>query len=166
MSDKVMSDGTFNRLFIVMILSMVILTVIIMVLASVASSDVNERLAEQNAAESSNSIAERIAPVGKFAANTVANTLISTAQAEELNGEQVYQANCTACHAAGIAGAPALGDKSAWTERVAQGNDVLYEHAINGYQGDAGYMPAKGGNAGLTDDAVKLAVDHMLEQSK
>ncbi|MDH3637273.1 MAG: c-type cytochrome, partial [Gammaproteobacteria bacterium] len=85
---------------------------------------------------------------------------------ETLSGEAVYTANCSACHAAGVAGAPKLGDAGAWSARIAQGNDVLYEHAVKGYQGSAGLMPAKGGNANLSDDEVKAAVDHMVASSK
>ena len=39
------------------------------------------------------------------------------------------------------------GDKAAWGPRIAKGKDVLYEHAIKGFQGSAGVMPAKGGRA-------------------
>ena len=43
-------------------------------------------------------------------------------------------------------GAPKLADKAAWAPRIAQGKDTLYKHAIGGYQGKAGVMPAKGGS--------------------
>lgn len=89
--------------------------------------------------------------------------LTGVAQAD---GESVYNQGCMACHAAGVAGAPKLGDKENWAPRLAQGNDVMYKHAIEGYQGKAGYMPPKGGFAHLSDDDVKAAVDYMVEQSK
>ena len=82
------------------------------------------------------------------------------------SGEGVYKNGCVACHGAGIAGAPKVGDKAAWTARLAQGKPLLYEHAIKGYQGKGGVMPAKGGNAALTDADVKLAVDYMVASSK
>lgn len=82
------------------------------------------------------------------------------------NGQQTYQQACAACHAAGVAGAPKTGDKAAWKDRIAQGNDTLYTHAIKGFQGKAGFMPAKGGRADLADDVVKAAVDYMVSQSK
>jgi len=164
MSDEQMNDSTFSRLFIVMILIMSVLTAIIMILASLAAGDVNERLDARSQIENSNSIVDRISPVGKFAAeSTVA--LVPTAQAAALSGEEAY-ASCAACHGTGIAGAPAVGDAKAWTTRIAQGADTLYDHAINGYQGTAGYMPAKGGNTALTDDSVKAAVDYMVEKSQ
>ena len=70
------------------------------------------------------------------------------------------------CHTPGAAGAPKLGDAAAWGPRVAQGNDVLYDHAINGYMGQAGMMPPKGGRPDIADDDVKAAVDYMVNNSK
>lgn len=154
-----MNDSTFNRLFIIMIIAMSLLAVIIMILASLASSEVNARLDEQSDAENSQPIAERLAPVGKFAAETA---VVVVAEPVVLSGEEAY-ASCGACHSGGIAGAPALGDKTSWVERIAKGTDALYANAINGYQGAAGYMPPKGGNAALSDESVKAAVDYMIE---
>ncbi|MEP7275105.1 MAG: c-type cytochrome, partial [Betaproteobacteria bacterium] len=73
---------------------------------------------------------------------------------------------CIACHGAGIAGAPKFGDKGAWAPRLAQGVNTLYTHAIAGYTGKAGMMPAKGGNAALSDAEVKAAVDYMAAAAK
>ena len=81
-------------------------------------------------------------------------------------GEGVYKSACIACHGAGIAGAPKTGDKAAWSPRVAQGKPTLYDHAIRGYQGKAGVMPAKGGNSALADGDVKSAVDYMVSLAK
>jgi cytochrome c5 len=80
-------------------------------------------------------------------------------------GKKVYEAACQACHTPGVAGAPKLGDKAAWAERIKQGNDVLYEHAIKGFQGKAGFMPPKGGSS-ASDEEVKAAVDYMTAASK
>ena len=77
-------------------------------------------------------------------------------------GKATYDSACTACHTTGIAGAPKLGDKAAWTTRLAQGKPALYTAALKG----KGAMPAKGGNASLSDDAVKAAVDFMLASAK
>jgi cytochrome c5 len=54
------------------------------------------------------------------------------------DGAAVYNSGCMACHASGVAGAPKVGDKEAWTDRIAQGAELLYEHAIVGYQGKNG----------------------------
>ena len=81
-------------------------------------------------------------------------------------GKATYEGACAACHGMGIAGAPKLGDQAAWEARIAQGMDVLVDHAINGYQGDNGIMPAKGGRMDLSDEAVANAVAYMAESSQ
>ena len=82
------------------------------------------------------------------------------------SGEAVYNQTCQVCHAAGVAGAPKLGDKADWGPRVAQGNDTLYQHAIGGFTGKKGVMPPKGGNTALPDADVKAAVDFMVGKAK
>jgi cytochrome c5 len=84
------------------------------------------------------------------------------AAAPAADGKAVYEANCAACHATGVAGAPKVGDRAAWAARIKAGNDALYNSAIKG----KGAMPAKGGNAGLADADLKAAVDYMVGQSK
>ncbi len=81
-------------------------------------------------------------------------------------GETVYNQICMACHAAGVAGAPKLGDKAAWGPRIAQGMDKLYTNSIKGFQGKVGVMPPKGGNTALSDADVKAAVDFMVSKAK
>ncbi len=73
---------------------------------------------------------------------------------------------CMACHGAGIAGAPRTGDIPAWEERMIAGMDTLINHAINGFQGEKGVMPAKGGNPSLSDGEVAAAVEYMVAQSQ
>lgn len=77
------------------------------------------------------------------------------------NGQAVYQQACFACHAAGVAGAPKLGDKAAWAPRLAQGLPALYNAALKG----KGAMPPKGGSA-APDAEIKAAVDYMVAASK
>ena len=79
------------------------------------------------------------------------------------NGESVYNGLCVNCHgiAALAAMIPQAGDASAWEQRIKKGMDVLYANAINGYTGELGMMPAKGGNPNLSDDEVKAAVDYI-----
>lgn len=86
--------------------------------------------------------------------------------AENTVGKKVYGATCAMCHAAGVAGAPKPGDKADWGPRIAQGNDTLYKHAIEGYTGAKGMMPARGGGTTLSDDDLKAAVDHMVALSQ
>ncbi|WP_462389096.1 c-type cytochrome [Acidovorax sp. Q11] len=85
--------------------------------------------------------------------------------AENELGKGVFGKTCAMCHAAGVAGAPKPGDKADWGPRIAQGKDTLYKHAIEGYTGAKGMMPAKGGAANLSDAEVKAAVDYMADKS-
>jgi cytochrome c5 len=84
-----------------------------------------------------------------------------------MTGPQVYNAACIVCHQPpGTGGAPPIGDLAAWAPRIAQGMDTLYMHALQGFQGTAGYMPPKGGRVDLSDDEIRAAVDYLLEQSR
>ncbi|HEZ0832765.1 TPA: cytochrome c5 family protein, partial [Neisseria meningitidis] len=69
--------------------------------------------------------------------------------------------SCKMCHGGTIPGASAVGKKEDWAPRIAKGKETLHKHAIEGFNA----MPAKGGNAGLSDDEVKAAVDYMANQS-
>ena len=91
---------------------------------------------------------------------------VAAAAPAEVNGKHVYESACVACHGAGIAGAPKVGNSGLWGTRIAKGLDALYASAINGVQGSAGVMPAKGGNAALSNAEVKAAVDYIVAQSK
>ena len=82
-----------------------------------------------------------------------------------IDGQKVFNTTCTACHTPGVGGAPKFGDKAAWAPRVKQGSTVLYEHALKGFQGKAGIMPARGGSA-ASDEEVKAAVDYMTAAAK
>lgn len=84
-----------------------------------------------------------------------------------LSGPQVFNEACYQCHAEGavIPGAPIVGDTAQWEARIAQGLEIVYEHAINGFQGEALVpMPPKGGRVDLSDDEIRSAVDYMIEQ--
>ncbi|MDH3641480.1 MAG: c-type cytochrome [Gammaproteobacteria bacterium] len=76
-------------------------------------------------------------------------------------GARVYAQSCVACHDTGVAGAPAIGDQSAWSERSRLWTAVLSEHAKQGYL----TMPAKGGAEGLTEAAVAAACEYMLSET-
>lgn len=88
------------------------------------------------------------------------------AVSDDGQGQEVYKKACLGCHAYGAAGAPRTGDKSAWESRIAQGDEVLIEHAVKGYKGNAGYMPPKGGSMSLSDADVAAAVLFMVSLSK
>ena len=125
-----------------------------------------EEGAEQSAVE------ERIRPVGQVAlvgdpslAGVPAPAAATpTAQAQaSLSGAEVYDQVCSVCHAAGLTGAPMLTDEAAWEPRIAQGRDVMREHVLNGFQGQTGVMPPKGGRVDLSDEAVVAAMQYMLD---
>ncbi|HEX6638068.1 MAG TPA: c-type cytochrome [Steroidobacteraceae bacterium] len=117
------------------------------------------------------SVKERLQPVDRVAIAGQDNSALkiestsapSAAAALPADGTAAYEAACVACHGAGIAGAPKVGDKGAWGPRLAQGKATLYKHALEGYNGKTGVMPAKGGQVAWPDDLVKQAVDHMVE---
>ena len=83
-----------------------------------------------------------------------------TARAAERTGEQIVQARCIKCHQTGEGGAPKIGDRAAWIPRVKQGLDVVVRSAIKGHGG----MPARGGQADLTDAEMRSAVLYMFNQ--
>jgi cytochrome c5 len=117
------------------------------------------------------SVAERIKPVGRVevaSAETQREPVKIAVAALPFgrDGQQIYQASCVACHDAGIAGAPKLGDKGQWAKRIAKGVDTLYASAVNGVQGSGGAMPPKGGNLALSNAEVKAAVDYIVARSK
>ncbi|UVW30486.1 cytochrome c5 family protein [Massilia sp. H6] len=123
--------------------------------APVASEPVSATTLSAPAAAPSGAIPDAAMPA------TAAPAVASTADV----GKAVYNTACIACHGTGIAGAPKTGDKAAWAARIGQGNAVLYEHAIKGFQGKAGMMPPKGGST-APDTDIKAAVDYMVIASK
>lgn len=105
---------------------------------------------------------EAAAPAPEAAAPEAA----APAVADNAQGKSVFNKTCAMCHASGAAGAPILGDKADWGPRIAQGADVLYTHAIDGFTGQKGAMPARGGSSTLSDEEVKAAVDYMVAQAQ
>ncbi len=170
MSEHEMSDARFGKIFGGMLAAMAILTIVLIIIANVVGSTLDDEMGSLKAQAKAKELIARIEPIGKVAfgkpaevGQTQAAPAVKTAI---VSGEATYNAACAACHAQGIAGAPKFADGGTWNERVAKGKDALYTNAINGYQGNAGYMPAKGGNASLSDDQVKAAVDYIVENIK
>ena len=112
-----MTDRAFVKTFSGLLAALAALTVIIFVVAQMVSGSAKSKTAANDVA-----VAERIKPVGELAvagAAAVANSVIPSAQAAD-KGESTYKAACSVCHAAGVAGAPKLGDKADWGPRIAQ----------------------------------------------
>jgi len=95
-----------------------------------------------------------VAPAGKGSAPAPA----AAAKGDSGKGKATYDAACTVCHAAGVAGAPKAGDKAMWAPRLKTGMEALYAAALKGKNA----MPPKGGNMSLSDADVKAAVDYLV----
>lgn len=148
---------TPGQLITVIVLSFVVpIAVIILLVKFVAGAKTEGAGSTSQAAEA---VAERLKAVG-----TVALAEAGGARALQ-TGEVVYNAACTACHGAGVAGAPKTGDAGQWSARIKQGFQTLVKHAVEGYTGKAGVMPAKGGNPDLDPIEVARAVAYMANQS-
>ena len=91
---------------------------------------------------------------------------VVAAAPENALGKSVFGKTCSLCHATGVGGAPRKGDKADWGPRIAQGNDTLYKHALEGFTGAKGMMPPRGTGASLSDEEVKAAVDYMTSESR
>ena len=163
-----MSDQKLIKNFYVFIVLGVVLTLFLIFLGNLNAGTVNERQRDGRNAMAQTPNKDALQPVGQISvagASTDQSESVQVASVA-IDGASVYQSACMACHAAGIAGAPRVGDVPGWADRITQGADTLYAHAIQGFQGKAGVMPAKGGNMALSDDEVKAAVDHMVAQSQ
>ena len=145
---------TPRQLITVVALAFIVPVILIILLATYVVRSTTAGDAGSDAL-SEKAIAERMRQVGfvAFADSSAPKSLQS--------GEAVNAAACSACHAAGIAGAPRTGDVKAWAPRIKQGFDVLVKHAVEGFKA----MPAKGGNPNLDPIEVARAVAFIGNQS-
>lgn len=122
----------------------------------------NKQPVMANPIGSSEDMAMRLKPVVTLD-DMRGNLQLAAASADDANKtpDQLYQGGCFACHGTGAAGAPKLGDKTAWIGRLAKGVEGLVASAINGI----GAMPAKGGSR-YSDDQIRAVVEYMIEGSK
>jgi cytochrome c5 len=86
---------------------------------------------------------------------------LALAAAGGLSGKEVVDTVCAKCHAAGVNGAPRIGDQKNWSKRAAQGLTSLTQHALEGIR----RMPSHGGNPNLTDTEISRAITYMVNQS-
>jgi len=172
-------DTHFFNVFSMVIGLLIVICIALFALARVVAGETQDKQVLEEA-QYLKSVEGHLQPVAKEAVAGQDNTALaikadagagqagsaSGGPAAPKSGEETFQQVCSACHGAGIAGAPKAGDKAAWGPRVAKGKEVLYDHALKGFTGSAGVMPAKGGRADLSDDLVKAAVDHMVDMAK
>lgn len=151
--------------------NLLVLTLGPFVLARVTAANTQQQWLAQTM-DYQDSLGAGIVPMGRVvlpgyesAQSVVRQVAVAEPVAESLSGPQVYNDACVACHGSGIGGAPRLGDLDAWRSRIAQGQDVLTDHVINGYTGDAGYMPPKGGRVDLSDAEILAAMAYLLDES-
>lgn len=100
-------------------------------------------------------VAENIKPLA------VVEVAAEAGESVKRSGEEISNQACVACHGAGLMESPAIGDAVAWAARIKLGYETLTKHAIEGIR----MMPARGGNADLTDIEVAKAVAYMANQS-
>ena len=106
-----------------------------------------------SAATASDEAEARIAPVARV------ELLKAATSSGPRSGEQVFNGVCTACHTAGVAGAPKKGDQAAWAPRRGQGLDGLVKSATAG----KGAMPPKGGAADLSEAELRAAIEFLTK---
>jgi cytochrome c5 len=166
---------TPQQLIVVVVLAFAVPIALIVMLTQLITGGADT--SKGNPALSEEAVAKRLKPVGEVAVDptqpkpassapvAVAGTPAAipgappAAEAKgDGKGKPVYDMACMACHTAGVAGAPKLGDKAAWAPRLKAGTSTLYTSALKGKNA----MPPKGGNLSLSDADVKAAVDYMV----
>jgi len=171
-------DTHFFNVFSMVIGLLVAIAIALFALARIVASQTQDKQVLADA-EYVKNVEQRVAPFEQEAIAGQDNSALAikpdagnaaqaAAGAAEMpkTGTELFQQTCSACHGAGIAGAPKAGDKAAWAPRIAKGMDTLYDHALHGFQGGSGMMPAKGGRTDAPDALVKQAVDHMVQMAK
>lgn len=144
------NQNSSRTIMMVTVAVAIVLTLIIWPLSMLGKGDVSSG--------SSDEAELRVQPVARVEMQKA----VAVSDGKPRDGATVYNTICTACHAAGLAGAPKTGDKAAWAPRIATGPEALLKSAINGKNA----MPPRGGGADLSDDEIKAAVEYLIGQSK
>ncbi len=128
----------------------IVLTVVIWPLSMIGKGDPS--------ADSADEAELRIQPVARVEMQKA----VAPSDGKPRSAEAVYNAICKACHDAGVAGAPKTGDKAAWAPRIATGSAAMLKSVINGKNA----MPPRAGDASLSDDELKAAVEYLVGKTK
>jgi cytochrome c5 len=165
------NDSQFVNVFSLVIGVLVAVAIVLLVLAREVAARTEGKAVYDDPAYVA-SVLQRVEPVGQEAVAGQDNSALAikapagagpaVALSVPKDGKALFTDVCSVCHGAGIAGAPKAGDKAAWGPRIAEGKATLYQHAIGGYNGKTGAMPAKGGRTDLPDDLIKQGVDYMV----
>jgi cytochrome c5 len=165
-------DKAFMTIFSIILGVLVIIAIVVFILAGIVAGDT----ATYDRSEISlASVTQRLKPAGRVVetgsaeaqaeAEAQQQSQATAAQAQPaataMTGAEVYDSGCNACHTAGVLNAPKLGDNEAWQTRYEKGMDELVSNAVNGIN----QMPAKGGNAALSDTNIHDAVVYILTES-
>jgi cytochrome c5 len=142
---------TPKQLITVIAAAIIVPVIVIIMLTQFVTLDNKE--SPGSSAYAASSVAARIAPVASDA------VFDATAVVVAKTGQQVFEAQCTTCHTAGLLGAPKFGDAAAWAPRIAKGYDALVQSALHG----KGNMPAQGGGD-FSDYEVGRAVAYMANK--
>jgi cytochrome c5 len=169
------TDRTFLKHFAMLIGFLVVVAILLMFLGA----HIYGKHPPEQSPKAAEAVAARVAPVGAVYAGDTGRAAMQAAQdaakaaaASQVayggttDGKEIFGQLCHTCHETGAGGAPKISDKAAWASRVAQGVETLDKHAIEGFTGKSGMMPAKGGNPALTDEQVKATVSWMVDQVK
>lgn len=143
---------TPTQLFWAVLASFVVPIVVILMLVNYVVSD--KAPAAGSDAHNAEVVAQRLQPAGRVEIKDASDP------ASLKTGEQVYAAQCVACHGSGVAGAPKLGDAAAWGPRLKAGYDALLTSSLKG----KGAMGAQGGGD-FSDVEIGRAVVYMANQS-
>jgi len=143
---------TPGQLITVVVLSLIVPILVIVLLVNYVNSD--KRTGAGTESMTPAAIEARIKPVAYFE--------LKDANAPKVlrSGEAVYTAQCSACHAAGVAGAPKFGDAAAWAPRIKTGYDALLTSALKGKNA----MSAQGGGE-YDDTEIGRAVVYMTNKA-
>ena len=167
------SDSAFMTTFIVVMGLLAVIGLAAYFIANLVADSEDKMLSSEEWRETSdqnikpagqvNIAGEALAPETAVVADAGSAAAAETETAPEAtSAESIYTTKCLACHAAGVAGAPKLGDTDAWAPRIAKGMETMVSNAITGLNA----MPPKGTCMSCSDADIKMTVEYMVEQSQ